>query len=119
MASIWDSCIEYAQDANGNPINDPSHAIFTLNCVPYLIDRLLQIALIFGGAIAVFFIVWGGFKIIRSAGDPKQMEGARNTIVYAIIGLIIVFLAYFIIAFIADVTGVQCLKTFSFDSCNL
>ena len=121
MATIWDSCVENALDASGAVINDPSgnpEVIFTINCVPVLINQILQMALAFGGIIAVFFIVWGGLKIVRSGGDAKQLDNARQTITYAIIGLIIVFMAYFIIMFISDITGVGCLKTFSFSDCN-
>ncbi len=99
-------------------IGEGDQAIATLNCVPGLINRLVQMALLFGGAVAVFFVIWGGLKIIRSGGDPKQMEGAKGTITWAIVGLIIVFLANFLISVIATITGVECIKTLGFNQCQ-
>ncbi len=60
------------------------------------------------GIIAVIMIVYGGFKYITSGGDSGNVTGAKNTILYAIIGLVIVALAQFIVRFVlgksADVT---------------
>ncbi len=47
--------------------------------------------------IALGFLVWGGLKWILSGGDKSAVESARNTIVAAVVGLVIVFLAYFIL----------------------
>lgn len=91
--------------------------VASLSCVPYLIQNIISAALAFGGVVAIFLIIWGGYKYIRSAGDPKQAEGAKQTITYAIIGLLIVFLSYFIISVIAQLTGVGCIKRFGFDNC--
>lgn len=47
--------------------------------------------------IAVFYLIYGGIKWIMSRGDKAQVEEARNHIVAAIVGLIVVFLAFFLI----------------------
>jgi|JI10StandDraft_1071094.scaffolds.fasta_scaffold29100_6 hypothetical protein len=52
------------------------------------------------GVIAVIMIIWGGLKYITSGGDSGKVTSAKNTIIYAIIGLIIVALAQFIIQFV-------------------
>ncbi len=52
------------------------------------------------GVIAVFMIIVGGFKYITSGGDSTGVTAAKNTILYAIIGLIIVALAQVIVRFI-------------------
>lgn len=108
----WSSCLS---KPNGVTLSGPGVA--SLSCVPIFAQTLIRAALDFAGIVAVFFIIWGGFKYIRSAGDPKQADGARQTITYAIIGLIIIFLSYFIISLIAQVTGVKCIKNFGFDNC--
>ncbi len=63
------------------------------NVVGAFITLLFVIAVI----VALVFLVWGGLKWILSGGDKSAVEGARNTIVAAVVGLIIVFLAYFIL----------------------
>ncbi|MEK7573678.1 MAG: hypothetical protein AAB531_04605 [Patescibacteria group bacterium] len=63
------------------------------NVVGAAITLLFVIAVV----VALGFLVWGGLKWILSGGDKSAVEGARNTIVAAIVGLIIVFLSYFIL----------------------
>lgn len=58
--------------------------------------------LYFVGIIAVIMLIWGGIRYVVSGGDAKKVTDAKNTILYAIIGLIISFLAYAIIQFVID-----------------
>jgi hypothetical protein len=50
-------------------------------------------------------IVFGGFKYITSGGDSNNVSGAKNTIIYAIIGLVIVALAQLIVHFVLNQTS--------------
>ncbi len=51
-------------------------------------------------------IIIGGLKYITSAGESSNVTSAKNTIMYAIIGLVIVALAQFIVRFVFErVTG--------------
>ena len=52
------------------------------------------------GVISVIMIIVGGFRYITSGGASDKVTGAKNTIIYAIIGLIIVALAQFIVNFV-------------------
>ncbi len=52
------------------------------------------------GVIAVIMIIVGGFRYITSGGDSNRVGGAKNTLIYAIVGLIIVALAQFIVRFV-------------------
>ena len=52
------------------------------------------------GIIAVIMLIIGGIKYVVSGGDSKKVTDAKNTILYAIIGLIIAFLAYAIVNFV-------------------
>lgn len=54
------------------------------------------------GVVAVIMIIVGGFKYITSGGDSSNVTSAKNTILYAIIGLIIVALAQWIVRFVLD-----------------
>ncbi|MBI2621400.1 MAG: hypothetical protein HYW63_01985 [Candidatus Levybacteria bacterium] len=58
---------------------------------------------------SLFFLIWGGIQWITSGGDKQKIEAARNRLVYALIGLIIAFLAFFIINTIGDFLGVKLL----------
>lgn len=54
------------------------------------------------GIIAVIMLIIGGIRYIVSGGDAKKVTEAKNTILYAIIGLIICFFAYAIVNFVID-----------------
>lgn len=52
------------------------------------------------GIVSVIMIIVGGFRYITSGGASDKVTSAKNTIIYAIIGLIIVALAQFIVRFV-------------------
>lgn len=52
------------------------------------------------GAVAVIFIIIGGLRYVTSNGDSKQTEAAKNTILYAVIGLIVAIASYAIVNFV-------------------
>lgn len=52
------------------------------------------------GIIAVIMIIIGGVKYITSGGDSGNVTGAKNTILYAIIGLVVVALSQIIVQFV-------------------
>ena len=53
--------------------------------------------------VAVIFIIYGGISFITSSGDPNKIKRAKDTITYAVIGLIIVALAEAIILFVTNI----------------
>ena len=60
----------------------------------------LSWALWFLAAISVIMIIIGGFRYATSQGDQTQMQSAKNTILYAVIGLIVAIAAYAIVSFV-------------------
>ncbi len=52
------------------------------------------------GIIAVIMLIVGGIKYVISGGDSKKVTDAKNTVLYAIIGLVIAFLAFAIVNFV-------------------
>lgn len=52
------------------------------------------------GALSVLMIIFGGITYTISAGDAKKVETAKNTIMYAIIGIVVAVLAYAIVNFV-------------------
>lgn len=67
-----------------------------------LISDAINILSIVVGIIAVIMIVVGGFKYVTSGGDSSNITSAKNTIIYAIIGLVFVALAQFLVQFVLD-----------------
>lgn len=58
------------------------------------------------GIISVIMLIYGGLRYVISGGDSKKVTDAKNTILYAIIGLIVSILAFAIVNFVINaITG--------------
>jgi cytochrome bd-type quinol oxidase subunit 2 len=67
--------------------------------------EMLNYFLVFIGIILVMVIVYAGFIIIMSQGDDEKLTEGRKIIVYALIGVVIIFLSYTIVNFIGGVVN--------------
>ena len=67
--------------------------------------KAINIISIIVGVVAVIMIIFGGFKYITSGGASEKVTTAKNTILYGLIGLIIVALAQVIVKFVLKQTG--------------
>lgn len=54
------------------------------------------------GVVAVIMLIIGGFRYITSGGDSSKVSGAKDTILYAIIGLVVVAMAQIIVRFVLN-----------------
>lgn len=61
------------------------------------ISQVITFAFVIAIIIALAFLIWGGIKWITSGGEKTGVEEARNHVIAAVVGLIIVFLSYFIL----------------------
>lgn len=72
-----------------------------------IVMNIVQWLIIAGGYVALYFILWSGFKYIIASGDPQKITAAKNTITNAVIGLIIVLASVAIVRTIqASIGGV-------------
>jgi len=62
-----------------------------------IFNTVVNVLLFLIGAISVIMLIIGGIRYTISAGDSSNVTAAKNTIMYAIIGLIVAFLAYAIV----------------------
>ncbi len=62
-----------------------------------IIGSLITLAFILAIVVALAFLIYGGIKWILSEGDKTKVEESRNHVIAAVIGLIVVFLSYFIL----------------------
>ena len=70
-----------------------------------LARRIIDIFSIVVGSVSVIMIIIGGFRYVISGGDSNGVSGAKNTIMYAIIGLVIVLFAQVIVRFVISNTA--------------
>lgn len=65
-----------------------------------IVDAIIDVFSIVVGIVAVIMVMVGGFKYITSNGDAGNVSSAKKTIIYAIVGLVVVALAQFIVQFV-------------------
>ena len=62
-----------------------------------IFTTVVNVMLFIIGAICVIMLIWGGIRYTTSAGNSAAVTSAKNTIMYAIIGLVIAFLAFAVV----------------------
>jgi len=65
-----------------------------------LITTILNVFSAIVGSVAVIMVIIGGFKYVTSSGDSNAASSARNTVLFAVVGLIIVVFAQIIVRFV-------------------
>jgi hypothetical protein len=71
-----------------------------------VVSRVITIALVVATLIALAFLIYGGIRWILSGGEKEKVEEARGTIIAALVGLVITFLAYFLINIVFNLFGI-------------
>jgi uncharacterized membrane protein YuzA (DUF378 family) len=67
-----------------------------------VVDAVITVFSIVVGIVAVIMIMVGGFKYITANGDAGAVGSAKKTITYAIVGLVVVAMAQFIVQFVLN-----------------
>ncbi|HSX14959.1 MAG TPA: hypothetical protein VLE72_03595 [Candidatus Saccharimonadales bacterium] len=65
-----------------------------------LFQRLANTLIFIVGAISVIMVIIGGLRYVLSAGSPQATNGAKDTILYAVIGVVVAGLAFAIVNFV-------------------
>lgn len=78
------------------PTSAPTN-LFGPNSVFVTVTNILLFLI---GAVAVIMLIVGGIRYVVSQGDQSAVTGAKNTILYAIIGIVVAFLAYAAVNFL-------------------
>ena len=78
-----------------------------------IVATFVALGLIAAAILCLVYIIVGGISFILSAGNEEKIKKAVNTIRFAIIGLFIAFLAFFIVKFMAALIDVPFELTFS------
>lgn len=70
-----------------------------------LMSGILNTVYFWMGVTAVGFIIYGGFQYVLSSGEPGKIRKAKDTLLYAIIGVVVVLIAFVITRFVIDGVG--------------
>ena len=89
-------------DGSGRPASECATPLFAFNDV---FGNILSVALPIGGLLLFVMLLVGGVYFILSGPDPKRVQAAKNTLTYAILGVIILALSFLVIMLISQFTG--------------
>lgn len=70
-----------------------------------IVPRIINLMLFIVGVLAIFMMIYGGIRYVLSGGDNGKVKDAKNTILYAIVGLIVAILGYAIVNWVVSVVG--------------
>lgn len=71
-----------------------------------VIGQAIKGLLGFSGVIALASFVWGGFLFLTSQGNADRVKKGKDTLIWAVIGLVVIFTAYILVdALIRGITG--------------
>jgi hypothetical protein len=70
--------------------------------VPVVFGKIADALVFLVGAVSVIMIILGGFRYVISNGDAKRVAAAKDTIMYAVIGLVVAIVAFAIVRFVAN-----------------
>jgi len=97
ISSICTSADQKNLPTSCKDINNSGNPLFGKDGI---LTKAINILSLIGGVVSVFVIFIGGVKFITSSGDPSSVNSARNTLLYAIIALLIMATAQVAVRFI-------------------
>jgi hypothetical protein len=86
--------------------------VATIQGLRCMVANILSVAVTAIGFAGFIMLIVGGFRYLISGGNSKGTETARNTITFAIIGLVVAISAFVILNLIAKFTGVETILQF-------
>ena len=89
--------LQISESGDSSTCSDASLGTAKLNS---LLTTIINIFSAVVGVIAVLMIIVGGLRYITSGGDSGKVSGAKTTIIYALVGLVVVALAQLIVHFV-------------------
>jgi len=78
--------------------------------IGFVVGKILPYIFIIAGLIMLFYIIYSGYQYMFSQGDPKSIEQAKKNITYAVVGFIVIFAAYWIVAYFGYAFNLQQLR---------
>jgi len=103
QASSW-------EQINANCVVDGVATIQGIGC---MLANVFSVVLTLIGLAGFVMIIYAAFIMLTSAGKSQQVEKSKNTITFAIIGIVLALSAFIIINLLASFTGIEILKSFS------
>lgn len=87
--------------------------VATIQGIGCLLANVLSVALTLLGIVGFIMIIYAAFNMMVMGGNSQATEKSKNTITFAIIGIILALSSFIILNLISEFTGVEIIKNFS------
>lgn len=98
-------CILHVSTGKDSVVDVP-----TLKCFEVVFSNILVLSVSLGVFALFVMMLVGGFRYLTAGGDPKAVAGAQQTMLYAVVGIALLSVAYLIFKLIEFYTGVTITK---------
>lgn len=78
-----------------------------LNEIENIFSSLISVIVSLGFIVMLVFIVMAGFKYLTSGGEPKALQAAHHALVWAILGIVFMAIAWLVLQLISSFTGIN------------
>lgn len=92
--------------------------IAKLGCLPFYLGNVINGIFALSGIAAIILIIISGIRLLVSGGDADKVARARKSLLYAIIGFVVVLSSFLILRVISFITGAECINALGFDTCS-
>jgi len=99
IAGLLDNITLPADSAPLNPTTDLKIGTIVTGILPYVFTIT--------GILLLIYLIMGGLQLMLAAGDPKKIQGAWGKVTNALIGFVIIFIAYWLTQLIGKIFNIQ------------
>lgn len=85
----------------------PGFKFTTSSTIGDIISAILPYVFAISGLLLFVFLIMGGFELLTSAGNPESVKKAQGKITSALVGFVIIFLAYWLTQALEIIFGIK------------
>jgi len=89
-----------------NPLGGTPENPLGVTSVPRLIGNVIKTVLAIVGALALAMFIYGGFTWLTSGGSAEKIKKGKDILMWAVIGLVVIFASYSLVDFLLTAFGV-------------
>lgn len=110
LAQLPSPAIDFGRITGGIPWTGEGKGLFAPEFanqgLGYLISSGVKFAIAIAGLLLLIYLIYGGFQLMTSAGDPAKMKSAKEILTRAVVGFVIIFIAYWVIQLVGIAFGI-------------
>jgi len=111
MKNLLAQTVDLHQIESNSGVNNGLKGFFVGTTLGDILTSYMPWIFTIAGMLLLVYLIFGGLQLMLSGGDPKAAAGAKSHIGNALIGFLIIFIAYWVVQLFGIVLGLQGIKT--------